>query len=323
MRPSTWAVCACSEPTRRPVRARERLLADAERAFLSVADEGQGRPDYHLGLGVTYYRLEKRDKGDAELGQVLALNQPVQTLSVARAYRSLGIEDKAKTIAKPLTASSNRGVADAACHLMALMADTVPRRKSWLERIKTKSAAVRAELSSITAALAWRKGDLKTAAAGHQRSYEAWKSYGDNDSAAINNRAIAIISKYQLTGDVRDLDVAVRDLETAARIAPDSALGVANLADALTLRGLVRFLDRWIEPERVPLTSSDAMWVVGGLLNGPEDAAVRAALDAPEIRRSREQARRARTLAPARRAATRPKRDWPLSRTTSSHSLRY
>ena len=74
---------------------REQLLAAAEKAFLAVRSEGAGIPAYHLGLGVVYYRLDKREEGEQEFAALLDNPDLQVRLNVARAYRDLGLVGRA------------------------------------------------------------------------------------------------------------------------------------------------------------------------------------------------------------------------------------
>ena len=281
---------------------RSELLSQAERTFLAVQQESQGEPDYHISLGTVYYRLEKRPEGDREFAHVLTLGDSVWALRVARAYRRLGLEAKAREICEKEYASGQAQSKDAAAALMFHLAESLEDRELWLGRVVSKSLGVKANLASLRAERAIRDGDESAAAKAYDEAYRLWASLGDVDASALNNAALSLRNKFSYGGDIGDVHRSAKALERAARLDPDAPLIALNYLEALWTQARVEAFSKWIRPKEFQLEGSTAWSLIYALHAGGEKAWVEQLLKAPLTTEIYGAGRRARTLAPARLA---------------------
>jgi hypothetical protein len=280
--------------------ARQAHLDAAERAFLSIREEAEGAPEYHLGFGQVLYRLGRPAEGDKELNALLGRGEPVLTLRVAEAYRELGITARARDITEKLyeSASENEvkwGAAFARAHVPVDQRD----EDLWLRRSDPSSPEVKRRLleSQATRLLA----DGKRAEA--ERTYAQVAALLDRDAThnpvAANNAAVAWLGRYAASGDPAHLRGAVSRLESAARLVPDDAIVLGNLRDALAALGEISVLERWVHTRTLIIGSSDAHTLLGQLAAGSlRDEVLRAISAEPSFRRALDVGRQEQVLAP-------------------------
>lgn len=280
-------------------RERSELLDEAERVFVGVREESEGEPEYHLSLGTIYHRLQKPDEGEAEFGRVLALNDAHWAMEVAAAYRALGIRDKARQISEKAYAEGDAETKDAAATHMYLLAADIEEQELWLGRVKAKSTALRARYATLKGDKALRDGDEVSAAKAYEQAYREWKSEGETDGAAVNNRALALWSKFSCTGDLQDLKWAVQSQAKSARLQPDSALVSLNQSQLLWQYAVVRWFSRWIDPHEFRVTGRMVWTLLYGLHGGAEKVWVEDRLKSAETAEALRVAQKARTLAPS------------------------
>lgn len=282
-----------------PAEQREALLREAEEIFLSVAEESEGLPNYHLGLGQVYYRLEKREEGEAELKEVLALDDPKLTRGVISVYRQLGLIEKARTLAESEHAKRSGPEKTALVRLLALMAEDLEGEQGWLRSIREKTDADLANLANVDAELAIREGDYSAAVKHLRRAYGLWKKHGDLDSTALNNRALAMSKIYPLNGDLEALRIAADDLEEAVRLQPDSAIALANHASLELERVFAAFFAQRLDLTHFPVEVGEAFTLLDAM-SDTEGEALKAFARSEDARHMLQLMQRARVLAPAR-----------------------
>jgi hypothetical protein len=283
-----------------PEAARGPLLAEAERLFLSIRAEAEGQPGFHLSLGQVYHRLGRPDEGDAELAKLLN-GTPEQRLEVAEVYRDLGLERKAIEVVEKVYADGDQQSRQHAASMRALMSAGLDEREQWLKKSDVRSEGVALELEEIEAE--------RALAAGHDQ--EAARSFADvaakrereaaHNPVAANNAALAHESRYRATGDVKDLEHALKLLENAYRAQAGSALVALNLSRVLTYSGLVRVLARFAPVAQLRPSDEQADDIASALLSGPQrDAVLAAVRTEPLLQRAAEIDRQAEVLAPQR-----------------------
>lgn len=277
---------------------RARLLQEAERAFLAGAEAAGDNPDYHLRLGTVFYRLGKSQAGEQQFGRVLALGSHGWDLAVARAYRELDRDWRARAIAERVYNDSSGSMADAAAGLLAHLARTVESEKTWLERVVQPSPGTQARLAGTRAALASRDLKFAQAAKEYEAEYQIWLSLGEDSDFALNNRALALARRFEETGEHALLVRAVEDLGKSVRLQPDSSIALQNHSDVLAQLAATDLLKRWIDPAQLALTGRTLQRTLTRLATGPLRAQVREISAQPRVLESGQQARRARLLAP-------------------------
>lgn len=289
---------------------RAALLAEAERLFLSIRQEAEGVPAFHMSLGQVYHRLGRSEDGERELRGVLAQDDPATSLAVAHVYRELGIVRRAREVAEAIYRSTEGGAGEtapvraAAAMLMSLLSPRLEDEELWLGRAAQDSPEVRIRLVSVRARRAMREGDLREADRLLSEVVRHYDGLAEADGAAANNGAIAHEERYLCTGDARELERAVTLLERSLRLTPDNAVVLGNVAEMTSHRGEVRVLDRWVRTQVLRPSPTDARALVSVLRDGPLGAEVAAATrEDAGVRRSRELTRQEQVLAPQ---STRP-----------------
>lgn len=278
---------------------RARLLAEAEKAYISIQAEAEGMPSFHLGLGQVYHRLGKAEEGEKEFAGLLAQDQPELWLAVVEAYRELGLTDRAREVAEPLV-SKPAPIGPAAALKMALMAGDLDEKAQWLEKADGEDPFVRSELTSIEAERLMRDGDL----AGADRKYVELAGFFEQtaktSSASANNAALVYMRRYTATGDGDHLESAGRLMKQAVELAPDNGLTVSNLVDVLDQLAAYRLIERWIPLEGRSFDARTLDALLQGLLVGSEGEAVAAAVrQSADVRALLQFARQAQALAPS------------------------
>lgn len=279
--------------------ARDALLKDAEEVFLSVRQQAEGSPDYHLGLGQVYHRLGRPDEGDAEFAPMLS-EGPEMRLAVARIYRGLGLRQQASSLAEDVWSSgAEEATKGQAAVLMSLLVTDPEAEEMWLRRAPQDLTFVQNGLSTLAARQAVEEGRYDEAGRLFAEVASRFEAEMARDPSASTNAAIAHLERYSLTGDPRTLQSATRLLEDAVRRAPESELTVLNLASARTTAGRIAVLGRWIRPEALLLDSSNAEDALAVLKEGPLRSAVQAAVASdPSLQRASDLYSQSMVLAP-------------------------
>lgn len=281
--------------------ARERLLADAERMFLTIRAEAEGLPTYHLGLGQVYHRLGKAAEGDKELQGLMQRGDPYLMLAVARTYRELGIIKDARAAATKAYEAGNGEIRSSAATTLALLAVTLEEEESWLKKADTKSPYVQNRLREVKAHRALRRGAFDEADRLFAQVASVYEKEAAHNSASANNAALANQMRFECTGDIRMLKRSIAGLERALKLEPDSSLVLGNLAAAHEYAGHVAIVAKHLDTSLVPLDDGDAKDILTVLLRGSRRQDVETALrESPAIRRAIELSRQEEILAPER-----------------------
>ena len=285
---------------------RRALYASAEKVLLSIRNEAEGNPSFHVGLGQIYHRLGRHEDGDKELAHLLDRKDPELTLEVASVYRELGLSVRAKQILEGLWSSS----ADAqwkqrAAALLSLVVTELgfneDEEETWLKRSDTSSPEVKHRLLGLEARKLRREGKLAEADRAYQRICEELERSAGHDAAAANNAAIAYLERYRISGDPAHLRAAVKQLEASRRLSPEAAIIVHNLAGTYDYLATVTVLEKWIRTRSLALDESDATAILGAMLSGPLHDEVLAALRKdPSFHRSLDLSQEEQALAPQR-----------------------
>ena len=280
---------------------RQALLDGAERAFLTIGHEGSGMPAYHLGLGQVYYRLGKEEEGEAQM-QILLADHPAEVqLGVAGAYRELGLLAKAREVAERVYDTQESPLKESAASLMALMASERDDTRMWLKRGNAESPSVKLRLIELDALDELDEGRYDVADEKFAEVAKGWLEQSGDDSSAYNNAAIAMLSRYECTGNVGRLREAVAALDKAHGLTPDNALVVGNLAGALESLAMAELLGPHVQLDQLRLGSNDMRGVLTALVDGPNGSALRDAMNKSRtLKRAIEYLEQGRVLAPRR-----------------------
>ncbi len=280
--------------------ARNQLLTEAEKAFLAIRGAAEGQPSYHLGLGEVYHRLGKAEDGDRELGSLLEQGDPQLTIEVATAYRNLGKTARAREILQGLYDSpAPEEMRQSAAYVLSLLATSIDEQATWLGRADATRSDVKIGLIELRGTRAAEAGDHAAADKAYAEVAQLWRAESEHNPVAINNEAVAHMSRYGVSGDVAHLKQAAQRFEAALKLNGDAPLTMQNLADALQHVGLVTLLGAHFQIELLVPDSSDASDLAGVLVDN--DPRFRAELASqPQLKRSVELSKQLQVLAPHR-----------------------
>jgi hypothetical protein len=283
---------------------RRALLAAAEKTFLSIHNEAEGNPSYHLGLGQVYHRLGRTEEGNTELSHVLDRKDPDLTLGVAHVYRELGLPVRAKQVAEGLWNSPAEerwkyAAATLMSHLVNETGFNEDEEETWLKRSDPTSPGVKLLLLRLEARRLRRQGKNAEADRAFGRLCEGYERDAAHDASASNNAAVSYLERYGATGDPAHLRAAVRLLESAHRLEPQNAINTGNLGDAVAHLAVVTVLDKWIKMRSLALDQGEATTVLDAVLRGPlREEAMAALRKDPGVHRSLDLAQEEQALAP-------------------------
>lgn len=289
---------------------RAQLLTEAERLFLSIRQEAEGVPAFHMSLGQVYHRLGRTEDGERELRALLDRADPVTSLSVAHVYRELGLVRRAREIAEGVYHQTESATGEMAAIrgnaavMLSVLAMQPEDEELWLTRAPQDDPEVRIRLVAARAERAMREGNLREADRLLAEVVQHYEEQGEGDAAAANNGALAHQRRYQCTGDAAELERALTQLEQSLRLTPDNAIVLGNVAEMTLHRGEVRVLDHWVRAHVLRLSPAYAEALVSALREGSVAAELATALrEDASLRRSRELTRQEQVLAPQ---STRP-----------------
>jgi hypothetical protein len=275
-------------------------LEGAERAFLSVREEAEGGTSFHLGLGQVLYRLGKVEEGAKELQSLLDRKEPDLTLAVANAYRELGIDTRTREIAEALYASATSPeVRLAAASTRAYVFIDLDDEELWLSRSDPRSSHVQTRLLETRAYRLLRDGKNAEADRSFAQAVEIYDRRSAHEPSAANNAAIALMGRYSATGDLVHMRGAVARLEASARLAPDDAILLGNLASALEDLSNLAVLERWVRGRDLLANGSEAAVLLSSMSAGPlRDEVLDALRKEPSFQRQLDVTRQEQILAP-------------------------
>ena len=297
--------------------ARKTLLGSAERVFLSIRQEAEGDPSFHLGLGQVFHRLGRTDDGNVELGHVLEKQDASLTLAVVSVYRDLGLPVRAKQIAEELYASptapkeAKQAAASILAHLVNEVGFNEADEEMWLRRANVEADGPKTMLLRLEARRLNRDGKTAEADRAYARVGEIYERDAKHSSTAANNAAIAYLDRFRIGGDPAQMRTALKHLENARRLTPQNAMVVGNLADALEMQGLITVLERWVRTRSLQLDGAGARTLTATLLAGSlHDEVVAALKQDTSLHRSLELDQEEQTLAPQKADAYRRQMHW-------------
>jgi hypothetical protein len=281
--------------------AREAMLNDAERTFLSIRVAAEGEPTYQLGLGEIYARLGKTAESDAAFAAVLAKNDPELSLGVAQVYRGIGSHARAQQIAHQVFDTARSPDKERAAALLGLMSERdEDEAEGWYRKADQTDRSVRASLLEVEGRRFRHRGDDTACAA---RFAAAAKLHFEiarlGNATGYNNAAVTDQEAFSCNGDPQLLRDAAAALEAAYRRAPDDPIITGNLTGVLMTVGELRVASHHLDARALRLHPSDVSRMIEMLLAGSERARVLAELAAdPSVRRASEVLAQYEILAP-------------------------
>lgn len=288
------------------------LLADAERVFLSIREQAEGVPSFHIGLGQVYHRLGRAEEGERELAGVLAQGDLDLKMAVAGVYRELGLEPRAREVAEQVlngAGPDDDHRAASAAILLSMMETELEDRQRWLERAPSGNVQVETSLLELRAARALREDQLEEASRLYAEAAERYHETAEHSSASANNEALAHQARYLCDGRRRHLTRAIQGMRASVRMQPDSAIAVGNLADSLFYDARIEALERHLHVTTLRASNGESMVLVDSMLRGSSRQAVLDDLRGP-LAATLELSRQEQALAPHRSTGAHRELGW-------------
>jgi hypothetical protein len=223
---------------------RKQDLEKAEKTFLRIRGVAGQTDEFRLVLGQVYYWLGKHQEGRKLFDEALAgpdLHRKT-TLAVANILREVGAIAEARKLLEDRFDKEPFGIErDNLARVRALMSLDLDDRILWLTKVEGQDRSHKAELCSA-------RGDKAIAenrAADAQRELrEALGHYAalPESASSLNNSAIAYFSLYRLSGDLKEMNAGIANLEKALELQPRDAILLSNAAGMLlanSLRGII------------------------------------------------------------------------------------
>jgi cellulose synthase operon protein C len=260
--------------------ARDATLLEAERTFLAIRTEAEGRPEFQLGLGEIYARLGKSKESEAEFAAVLAKHEPHLSLRLASIYRDLGSVERAREVATSVYNKQGepRSTQHAAGFLGLLETGIDDdAAEGWYRKANTSEPHVRAALLELEGRRLLRQG--KRAECGPKFA-EVARMHLESAHPSYNNAAVAHVLRYHCTSDVTALADAEQALEKAYRADQENPIIVGNLVWRLDSNSKMRVVGKRLDSRAAPIDDGDAELVLGVMVEGLERDAILAELAA-------------------------------------------
>ena len=230
----------------------------------------------------------------------------VQLLEVADVYRELGLETRTREILeKVYAASGDLALKQRVAFQRAHAQRDIDDQDFWLKRSDPNDGTVRALLLENAAQRDLGAGRDLQADQGFRAAAAIYERDARHSSAAANNAALALLGRYAATGDPQHRREALARLESALRLAPDSAIVHGNLADALEDTAVMEALAGWVDLPTLRPSGNDSVGLFSTLVRGAHREALLGALRAhPAFLRARSVNEQEQVLAPRKPAAS-------------------
>jgi len=269
--------------------ARQQLLDEAETVFLSIRSEAGGLPAYQVGLGQVYYRLGRVEEGRAEFQQLLDGPDLSSHLLVASGYRDLGRFEEAREITEAVyTQASSAGpeeLAHSAAVHASLLAEDLDDKRMWLERADQSDEFVKTNLLEVEGDELMRAGEFAAADDKYAQAYELYAARAEREGSSSNNAALALMSRYQCTGDDAHVERAVELMRESVALHPDTGIIVGNYASILGFQARLELIDRFVPIKNLRIGTHESTTLLQALVVSDRRDEVLAAVQASAARK--------------------------------------
>lgn len=215
------------------VDARRIQLEKAEKTFLRIRGAAGHTDEFRLTLGRVYYWLGKPDEGKKLFDELLKGPNIEQrlTTAIANILREVGAVAEARKLLEENFEKDGAIVArNNVARTRSLMMIDLDDRITWLEKIQDPD---RHDLAQLCAA----RGDKALAesrdADAERELRQALAHYHamPESTATLNNGGIAHFSLFRLTGDLKELNAGIANMEKALALQPSDSILLSNVAD--------------------------------------------------------------------------------------------
>lgn len=207
----------------------------AEKTFQSVRTSAGNSDEFRILMGQVYYWMGEHAKGRKHFDEFLRVNgnAPGKVLLVAGLLRQVGAATEARTLLEKAyeTATDARAKESLARMRSVLLVDS-DDEMLWLQRSGQDDPDVKAALAAAQGRKAMREGKEDEAVRLFRQTAEIYGAL-PLTSANLNNRALALLSLFQINNDKTVLKEAIGLMEKAHALRPDDTIGLQNLAEML------------------------------------------------------------------------------------------
>jgi tetratricopeptide (TPR) repeat protein len=215
------------------VDARRVQLEKAEKTFLRLPKSAGQTDEVKLSLGRVYYWLGKPDEGKKIFDELMKGPNVEQrmTIAIANILREVGAVAEARKLLEDNFEKDGALVArNMIARSRSVMMIDLDDRIAWLEKIQEPDRHDQAQLCAA-------RGDKALAdnrdADAERELRQAIAHYNalPVSTASLNNSAITHFSLYRLTGDLKELNAGIVNLEKAVALQPSDTILILNAAD--------------------------------------------------------------------------------------------
>lgn len=233
---------------------REELLQSAEDRFLSLQASSGNSAQYKFFLGQVYFWSGRQEEGRKLFDEILADSDRSfeNLLTLAETLREIGNTTEAKKLAEE--AFNKTGVlperkSDAAS-LMALMADDLDEKISWLEKITNKDLATKTRLAETKGHQLANEGKTKEAIQNFKEAAEGWANL-PLTSSTMNNGALVESALFNLTGDISHHEKGSEFMERAVKLEGNNSIVLGNASSFLLSTSVMQVIGDKIHPRLI------------------------------------------------------------------------
>ena len=215
--------------------ARKAELEAAEKTFLSVRGFAGENNEYRLSLGQVYYWLGRPDEGKKLFDAVLQGGKTtLNLLMVARVLREVGDDTEARRRAEEaFNQEADGALKHAAAHSRAVMSTEIDDEIVWLSRCDPTAREIQASLAQARGHRAERDGNDTAAADHYRQAVQIYSELPDN-SATLNNSALAHFALFRATLDRAEFTRGADKLDRSIALNPTSVVSLLNAANVVS-----------------------------------------------------------------------------------------
>ena len=234
---------------------------EAEKTFLSFQTSAGESDEYRLFLGQVKYWLGKSDEGKELFDQLLESNKRSNQslLMIGSTLRELGERAVAGDyFEEAYENGKNTEEKQNAATARALTVSDSEDKLKWLQRSNTESPEIQVRIANVKSRMASDRGDTEEAIKFMRESVAGLEKLGDSVSA-LNNRGLAYMELFELTGDPGDYQKGANEMTKALELNPNDGIIVTNSLSTLMTSSMIKVLAPHFDFKTLKGTISDDM----------------------------------------------------------------
>lgn len=275
---------------------RMKRLQSAEHLFLELRKVGADNPKQELHLGQVYFWLGK-EKEAVELYAGLEKKADVPILhAMGEVYRGLSRMSDARRVLELAYGQGTDQQKQALALTRSLAASSQEDRMAWLKKADPNDTRIKMEIEQYNAEEAMRLGNYATATDGLKKVAAYYEGLPET-STSLNNAALIHDNLAIVTGDLKHLMEAARQLRKAHELSPEDGIVLNNYITDLQSVGFAGLAGSTLKPELLHQLPTWKWAEYAVPLPSPDDLAARVRGQA-DLRRCAELGVRSAVIAP-------------------------